>query len=219
VVEVTGSIVSAHDLTTTIDCRTPGCRGVAGSRTGPDAYCRSCQVSRRPALGQALALDAEVDFDAWKEQLRRAVAIAGAARWRIGELLAYGEFRFGEKYRFAIDELGLTFDRVRDWTFVARLVPPAVRRPDLSWSHHRLVASLPANEQDHLEQVLDDVADTPPAIAVRYELEHIARHAAAAADRLEQLRRPPIRVRRRRLCPRHRQTGERGTGRPSRGQA
>jgi hypothetical protein len=41
-----------------------------------------------------------------------------------------------------------------------------------------------------LEQLLDELEETPPAVAVRYDLAHIARYAADAADRLEQLRRP-----------------------------
>lgn len=48
-----------------------------------------------------------------------------------------------------------------------------------------------------LKELLDEVEETPPAVAVRYELGHIARHAAEAADRLEALRRPPVRVTRR----------------------
>jgi hypothetical protein len=41
-----------------------------------------------------------------------------------------------------------------------------------------------------LEQLLEQLEETPPAVAVRYDLAHIARYAADAADRLEQLRRP-----------------------------
>jgi hypothetical protein len=42
-----------------------------------------------------------------------------------------------------------------------------------------------------LEQLLEQLEETPAAVAVRYELAHIARYAADAADRLEQPR-PPI---------------------------
>jgi hypothetical protein len=47
-----------------------------------------------------------------------------------------------------------------------------------------------------LEEVLSDLEDAPPAVAINYELEHLARYAAQAADRIEQLRHPPISVRR-----------------------
>jgi hypothetical protein len=45
-----------------------------------------------------------------------------------------------------------------------------------------------------LEQVLGELEQMPPAIAVRFDLEHLARYAAEAASRLERLPRAPIRV-------------------------
>jgi hypothetical protein len=46
-----------------------------------------------------------------------------------------------------------------------------------------------------LERLLEELEDTPPAIATHYDLPHLARHAAEAADRLEAMPHPPIRIR------------------------
>jgi hypothetical protein len=42
--------IPAHELTTTYDCKTPGCNGEARSRTGRHAYCQACRIARGTAL-------------------------------------------------------------------------------------------------------------------------------------------------------------------------
>ena len=47
-----------------------------------------------------------------------------------------------------------------------------------------------------LEALVGDLESMPPAVAVHYECEHVARLAADVVDRLDTIAHPPIRVRR-----------------------
>lgn len=49
---------SAHDLSQTFDCKTPGCAGSARSRTGRHAYCLPCRVRRGTALPDGTPIEA-----------------------------------------------------------------------------------------------------------------------------------------------------------------
>lgn len=66
----------------------------------------------------------------------------------IGDWLNAGEWRFGEMYAQAMDEFGLgNYDKLSKCKWVARSIPHANRRQDLTWSHHHSVASLTHDEQ------------------------------------------------------------------------
>jgi hypothetical protein len=67
--------------------------------------------------------------------------------WATGDVLAFGSWRFGEKYQWAIEHVGITRTQAEAWCYVSRNVPRAIRRPELSHSHHRAVASLPTIDE------------------------------------------------------------------------
>jgi hypothetical protein len=97
-----------------------------------------------------LRLPEEIDFEQWETVLRNVLLIADASPFWVGDVLAHGEWRYGEKYRAVLEQLDLKYDRARDWAYVSGNVPEAVRRmPELSWSHHRAVAKLIPSEQEH----------------------------------------------------------------------
>lgn len=97
----------------------------------------------------ALKIVAGLEFEAWRDVGRRLLTFSEASKWWIGDWLAYGEWSgYGEKYRTAIEKLGLEYDRLRDYAYVANNVPDAIRNPDLTWSHHRIVAKLIPSEQE-----------------------------------------------------------------------
>jgi hypothetical protein len=50
---------SAHELTQSYDCKTPGCTGEASSRTGRHAYCLTCRVARGTALPDGTPIEAK----------------------------------------------------------------------------------------------------------------------------------------------------------------
>lgn len=70
-----------------------------------------------------------------------------AVRFAIGDAIILGELLFKEESYQAIESIGLSEKGRLEYVRVAEKVPRATRRKDLSWSHHRAVAALPAPEQ------------------------------------------------------------------------
>ncbi len=70
-----------------------------------------------------------------------------AVRFAIGDAIIQGEQRFGEKAYQAIELIRLSERGRLEYVRVSEKVPHSLRRPDLSWSHHRAVAALPPPEQ------------------------------------------------------------------------
>lgn len=100
------------------------------------------------ATNTELVLDEGLGEGAWRSILSRILRLSDSSAWWIGDALAYGEWRYGEKYRAAIASLELNYDRARDYAYVSGNVPAAVRRADLSWTHHRAVARLIPDDQE-----------------------------------------------------------------------
>jgi hypothetical protein len=68
--------------------------------------------------------------------------------WWAGDYLVYGERKFGEKHRDAMDNLtGILagyYSRgsLTSASWVSRNITPKERRPELTWNHHLLVAKI-----------------------------------------------------------------------------
>lgn len=89
-----------------------------------------------------LLINGEPTFREWElvgEFIQR--ASYSASLW-LGDWLNYGEAKYGEKYAQAIEETPLVYQSLRNISWVARKVPPAVRREELPFSHHAEVAAL-----------------------------------------------------------------------------
>lgn len=70
-----------------------------------------------------------------------------AVRFAIGDAIILGENLYREQAYQAIEAMGLSEDARREYVRVSAQVPRSIRRKDLSWSHHRAVASMEAPEQ------------------------------------------------------------------------
>ena len=68
----------------------------------------------------------------------------------IGDWLNYGERAWGKKYTEALEQTGLDYQTLRDYKWVASNVPLSVRKDTLSFHHHKQVASLDKEQQEHL---------------------------------------------------------------------
>lgn len=77
--------------------------------------------------------------------------------WAVGDWLKQGQWRWGEKYAQAASETGLKEERLQQYQWVAEHVENCTRCTDLSWSHHREVADLPADKQgEWLQRARDE---------------------------------------------------------------
>lgn len=70
-----------------------------------------------------------------------------AVRFAIGDALMLGEEMYGEAAYQAFEALNISEEGKREYLRVSLRVPRSRRRRDLSWSHHRAVASLEPVEQ------------------------------------------------------------------------
>jgi hypothetical protein len=126
-----------------------------------------------------VALREGLGFEEWLAVGRQLLRIADASAWWIGDWLAYGEWRYGHKYRLAVERLQLNYHSIRDYVYVASRVGRGVRRADLSFTHHRQVAKLsPAEQQEWLERAAQAKWST------RELADAIERGAAETARRL-----------------------------------
>ena len=79
-----------------------------------------------------------------------------AVRFAIGDAILLGEKLYGEKAYQAFESLNISEKGMWEYMRVSLRVPRSRRRKDLSWSHHRAVASLePAEQKEWLKAASD----------------------------------------------------------------
>lgn len=102
-----------------------------------------------------LAMSPKLSYERWEALGATLATFAKGIQWYVGDWLIYGEIRFADRYTQAMDSTGMEYQTLANWTHVARCVPPIVRRPELSWSHHAEVASLePLQQVEYLNQAV-----------------------------------------------------------------
>lgn len=116
----------------------------------PPALSLAAELEQSGALTPvALTLPPDITFDTFEAVGRMLGKIDSATKWWVGDWLLTGEILFGEESYQAIEALtpNISEDTRMRYVNVAQRVPPERRRADLSWSHHKVVASLPPSEQ------------------------------------------------------------------------
>lgn len=88
-------------------------------------------------------------LDMWEQMGNRLFAFADSSTWWIADWLVYGESTFQDRYEEAIKQTSLSYQTLRNYTWVARKFPLSRRRPGLSFSHHLEVVALDQPEQDY----------------------------------------------------------------------
>ena len=73
---------------------------------------------------------------------------ASAGSWWLGDWLAFGQMKYGRRYKEAIDVTGLDYQTLRNYAVVARRFDPPRRRRELTFHHHAEVCSLCDGDQD-----------------------------------------------------------------------
>jgi hypothetical protein len=90
---------------------------------------------------------ADIDRAEWSAAGRRLGAVTRCSKWWIGDWLNYGNHRWGEKYRDAARITGYDIQTLKNMAHVAAQFAPYLRRYDLTWSHHAVLAPLGCDER------------------------------------------------------------------------
>ena len=112
------------------------------------------------ATETGLCFDGDLSFEEWRDVGRKVGRVARTSLFLVGDWLAYGEARWNGGERFekmpgeqsaryieAMQETGLELRTLMDAAYVARSVPYAERRPQLTFEHHKAVASLKSEDE------------------------------------------------------------------------
>lgn len=113
--------------------------------------------------GTGMILPDDFSEDDWLAVGEVVQKLEASIQWIIGDWMAFAERQWGKTYAMVAELTGYSYQTLRDYAYVARNVPQAIRHPELSFSHHRVVAAL--NLKD---------ADLPDVDAQRYWLERAA---------------------------------------------
>lgn len=98
-------------------------------------------VSRVNISVSSLALPDGMPVEEWEQTGDNLKAITRNVQWQWGDLLNFGESRYGEKYRLAVERWGLNLNTAQQYARVARAFPPC-NRLQVSWTHHHAAAGV-----------------------------------------------------------------------------
>jgi hypothetical protein len=96
-----------------------------------------------------LIISGSISFRRWELAGHQLVSFAESTAWWLADWLVYGENSFQERYREAVERTSLSYQTLRNYTWVARRFDLSRRRENLSFGHHAEVAALDPPEQDY----------------------------------------------------------------------
>ncbi|MDQ7807548.1 LmbU family transcriptional regulator [Amycolatopsis sp. A133] len=96
-----------------------------------------------------LLFTAKHSLSTWEKVGSNLFSFADSSTWWIADWLVYGESTFHDRYREAVQRTSLSYQTLRNYTWVARRFPLSRRRQGLSFSHHLEVVALDRPEQDY----------------------------------------------------------------------
>jgi len=119
----------------------------------PAASGRAARLSVAPAPGPgarravrstltSARFDPLLPFESWSALGAKLGGYSNATAWWLGDWLAFGQMKYGRRYKEAIAATGLEYQTLRNYAAVARRFDPARRRDDLTFHHHAEVCAL-----------------------------------------------------------------------------
>lgn len=90
---------------------------------------------------RGLVVHGAPSIDEWLRRVGELRDAQDALLWCLGDMLNYGEARYGEKYAQVAEETGYDPDYLRNVAYVARQFDLSLRSDKLRWSHHRALAA------------------------------------------------------------------------------
>ena len=126
--------------------------------SGRDTVSRMTKPARRPlpilalpipgtVTPTSLQLQGIMPFSKYLDAARLLGKIGHGVPWWCGDLLNYGEARYGERYAQAEAVMGLDAGTLANIASVCSRVDPSRRREQLSFAHHAEVAKLEPQDQ------------------------------------------------------------------------
>jgi hypothetical protein len=100
------------------------------------------------ASNTGLRFNPRTPYEVWQVLGSRIAARANSSTWWLADWVVFGEHRYGDRYRDAIDATGLDYQTLRNYAVVARRFKMSRRRDDPSFPHHAEVCALSHDEQD-----------------------------------------------------------------------
>lgn len=97
-----------------------------------------------------LAFDPETPLEVWAPLVVRLIVQSKRLEFALADAINFGEHAYRDVYEQWVAETGLNKRTLQNIARIGRLVEPARRRADVSFSHHEAVAMLPAEHQDDL---------------------------------------------------------------------
>lgn len=123
-------------------------RGDTASGAGNALRWRTRGTGQVMVTRVGLELPSGLDFRSWEQAGAKIARIADSSAWCLGDWLLYGQDRYTDRYRQTIAAVGLDYQTLRNYAWVARRFELARRREQLSFQHHAEVAALTQQEQD-----------------------------------------------------------------------
>jgi hypothetical protein len=102
-----------------------------------------------------MRFDPLMPIDRWKAVGARLAAYSDAASWWLGDWLAFGQAKYGRRYKEGIALTGLEYQTLRNYATVARRFDVSRRRDNLSFQHHAEVCSLSDDDQERWLDLAD----------------------------------------------------------------
>lgn len=98
----------------------------------------------------SLSVTDDLTYEDFERALTGTAVLNDTTKWWMGDLLVFGEARYGERYAQILSLPQMNEHKVRDYIYVCSRVARSRRNENLSFSHHRAVAPLEPMDQSRL---------------------------------------------------------------------
>nr|BFE60217.1 hypothetical protein GCM10020063_047430 [Dactylosporangium thailandense] len=107
-------------------------------------------------------------------------SFANSSAWWIADWLVYGETTFRDRYGEAVKRTPLSYQTLRNYTWVARKFPLPRRRQGLSFSHHLEVVALDQPQQDYWLRKAEELSWSRNKLRTEVRSSLLTQHGEAA---------------------------------------
>lgn len=117
----------------------------------------------------------DISSEEYNQLFRTVLSLHKSSCWLLGDILLLGDRQWGNqyttgKYEEAMQATGLSRSSVRDIVRTCKLFPVDKRHPELSFTHHREIASTDANPTQRDEVLRQAAKDKLSCTALRKQL-------------------------------------------------